>query len=151
MLHHPSPGRESARRHGIKVTQDQVYIRALAVDFFISLLNMVDSWAERTLDEIESWNDLAPTAEKDERGMETIRHRRSPSRSAPWRSCTGSSTPALATRGVIPECRLDGSATPSPVSPYRRSSPDGFRSVPGNASPPEAGTSSARTRGSISG
>jgi PadR family transcriptional regulator, regulatory protein AphA len=58
---------------GINVTQDQVYIRALAVDFFISLLNMVDSWAKRTVDEIESWNDLAPTAEKNERGMEIIR------------------------------------------------------------------------------
>ena len=34
---------------GIAVTQDQVYIRALAVDFFISLLNTVEAWAERTL------------------------------------------------------------------------------------------------------
>jgi PadR family transcriptional regulator, regulatory protein AphA len=58
---------------GINVTQDQVYIRALAVDFFISLLNMVDAWAERALDELESWNDLAPTVEKNERGMEIIR------------------------------------------------------------------------------
>ena len=32
---------------GRAVTQDQVYIRALAVDFFISLLNTVDGWAER--------------------------------------------------------------------------------------------------------
>lgn len=58
---------------GINVTQDQVYIRAHAVDFFISLLNMVDSWAERTLGEIESWDDLAPTADKNERGMEIMR------------------------------------------------------------------------------
>lgn len=58
---------------GINVTQEQVYLRALAVDFFISLLNMVDSWVERTLDELESWNDLAPTADKNERGMEIIR------------------------------------------------------------------------------
>ena len=58
---------------GINVTQEQVYIRALAVDFFVSLLNMVDAWAERTLDQIESWNDLAPTADKNERGMEIMR------------------------------------------------------------------------------
>src|SRR6266571_4036772 len=38
---------------GIAVTQDQVYIRALAVDFFISLLRTVEAWAERTLAEIE--------------------------------------------------------------------------------------------------
>jgi PadR family transcriptional regulator, regulatory protein AphA len=57
---------------GINVTQDQVYIRALAVDFFVSLLGMVDSWAERTLGEIESWNDLEPTADKNERGMEIM-------------------------------------------------------------------------------
>src|ERR671911_21985 len=30
---------------GIAVTQDQVYIRALAVDFFISLIRTVDAWA----------------------------------------------------------------------------------------------------------
>jgi PadR family transcriptional regulator, regulatory protein AphA len=58
---------------GINVTQDQVYIRALAVDFFVSLLGMVDTWAERTLEEIESWDDLAPTAEKNERGMKIVR------------------------------------------------------------------------------
>jgi DNA-binding PadR family transcriptional regulator len=58
---------------GINVTQEQVYIRALAVDFFISLLNMVDAWAERTLDVVAAWNDVAPTAEKNERGMEIIR------------------------------------------------------------------------------
>src|SRR5215204_6353597 len=46
---------------GINVTQDQVYIRALAVDFFISLLNTVEAWAERTLAEIETWDDLMPS------------------------------------------------------------------------------------------
>lgn len=45
-------------------TQDQVYIRALAVDFFISLLKTVDDWAERTLAEIETWDDLMPSEEK---------------------------------------------------------------------------------------
>lgn len=57
---------------GIAVTQDQVYIRALAVDFFISLLNTVGSWAERTLAEIESWDDLSPDG-KNERALEKIR------------------------------------------------------------------------------
>jgi PadR family transcriptional regulator AphA len=58
---------------GINVTQDQVYIRALAVDFFISLLNTVDAWAERTLAEIERWDDLEPSPEKNKRGLEKIR------------------------------------------------------------------------------
>lgn len=58
---------------GINVTQDQVYIRALAVDFFISLLHTVDDWAERTLTQIEDWDDLEPSEEKNERGLEKIR------------------------------------------------------------------------------
>jgi len=58
---------------GINVTQDQAYIRALAVDFFISLLNTVDAWAERTLAEVESWDDLQPSPEKNARGVEKIR------------------------------------------------------------------------------
>ena len=49
---------------GINVTQDQVYIRALPVDFFISLLNTVEAWAERTLAEIETWDDLMPSDEE---------------------------------------------------------------------------------------
>jgi PadR family transcriptional regulator, regulatory protein AphA len=57
---------------GMAVTQDQVYIRALAVDFFISLLNTVEAWAQRTLDEIESWNDLSPDG-KNERALEKLR------------------------------------------------------------------------------
>lgn len=57
---------------GIAVTQDQVYIRALAVDFFISLLNMVYAWAERTLAEIESWDDLSSDG-KNERALEKMR------------------------------------------------------------------------------
>ena len=57
---------------GISVTQDQVYIRALAVDFFISLLNTVHAWAERTLEEIEDWDDLSPDG-KNQRGMEIMR------------------------------------------------------------------------------
>ncbi|MEX0865533.1 MAG: PadR family transcriptional regulator [Acidimicrobiia bacterium] len=59
---------------GINVTQDQVYIRALAVDFFISLLNTVEAWAERILTEVEIWDDLMPSEEKTKRGLEKIRH-----------------------------------------------------------------------------
>lgn len=58
---------------GINPAQDQAYIRALAVDFFISLLHTVDGWAERTLSEVETWDDLMPSAEKNERGLEKIR------------------------------------------------------------------------------
>ena len=58
---------------GINVTQDQVYIRAIAVDFFVSHLNTVAAWAERTLAEIETWDDLTPTEEKNEKGLEKIR------------------------------------------------------------------------------
>jgi PadR family transcriptional regulator AphA len=54
---------------GRAVLQDQVYIRALAVDFFISLLTTVDGWAERTLAEIQGWEDLSPDG-KNERGLE---------------------------------------------------------------------------------
>jgi PadR family transcriptional regulator, regulatory protein AphA len=57
---------------GKAVTQDQAYIRALAVDFFISLLNTVWAWADRTLEEIESWDDLSPDG-KNERAIEKIR------------------------------------------------------------------------------
>jgi PadR family transcriptional regulator AphA len=57
---------------GRAVTQDQVYIRALAVDFFISLLNMVEAWADRTLEEIESWDDLSPDG-KNDLALEKIR------------------------------------------------------------------------------
>jgi PadR family transcriptional regulator, regulatory protein AphA len=54
---------------GRAVTQDQVYLRALAVDFFISLLNTVDGWAGRTLAEVEGWEDLSPDG-KNDRGLE---------------------------------------------------------------------------------
>lgn len=58
---------------GIAATQDQVYLRSLAVDFFISLLNTVDAWAERTLAEIETWDDLSADG-KNERGLEIMRN-----------------------------------------------------------------------------
>ncbi len=57
---------------GIAVTQDQVYIRALAVDFFISHLKTVEAWAARTLEEIRSWEDLSPDG-KNERALEKMR------------------------------------------------------------------------------
>jgi DNA-binding PadR family transcriptional regulator len=50
---------------GRAVLQDQAYIRALAVDFFLSLLSTVDGWAERTLAEVEGWKDLAPDGKND--------------------------------------------------------------------------------------
>ncbi len=58
---------------GINITQDQAYIRALVVDFFISLLNTVEAWAERTLAEIETWDDLMPSDENNARGLEKFR------------------------------------------------------------------------------
>ncbi len=57
---------------GINVTQDQVYIRAFAVDFFVSLLHTVDAWAERTLDQIQAWDDLQPSPEKNAEGLERM-------------------------------------------------------------------------------
>jgi DNA-binding PadR family transcriptional regulator len=56
---------------GRAVTQDQVYLRALAVDFFISLLTTVGDWAERTLAEIQGWEDLSPDG-KNERGLQIM-------------------------------------------------------------------------------
>jgi PadR family transcriptional regulator, regulatory protein AphA len=58
---------------GINPTQDQAYLRAHVVDFFVSLLNMVDGWTARTSAEIETWDDLSPDG-KNERGMEIIRN-----------------------------------------------------------------------------
>ena len=57
---------------GINVTQDQAYLRAIAVDFFVSHLVTVAEWAERSLDEVESWDDLQPSEEKNQRGLERI-------------------------------------------------------------------------------
>src|SRR5829696_7133374 len=56
---------------GRAVLQDQVYLRALAVDFFVSLLTTVDGWAERTLSEIQGWEDLSPDG-KNDRGLEIL-------------------------------------------------------------------------------
>ncbi len=67
---------------GRAVLQDQVYIRALAVDFFISLLNTVDGWAERTLAEIEGWKDLSPDG-KNDRGLEIMAQLPAPTPSEP--------------------------------------------------------------------
>lgn len=51
--------------------QDQAYIRALGMDFFTSLTNMVDQWIERTLGEIERWDDMT-IEERNQRGLEII-------------------------------------------------------------------------------
>ncbi|MBW3578996.1 MAG: PadR family transcriptional regulator [Actinobacteria bacterium] len=58
---------------GINVAQDQVHIRALAVDFFISLLITVEAWSQRTLAEIETWDDLMPSEDKNEKALDKIR------------------------------------------------------------------------------
>jgi PadR family transcriptional regulator AphA len=67
---------------GRAVLQDQAYIRALAVDFFISLLTTVDGWAERTLAEIEGWKDLSPDG-KNDRGLEIFARLPAPTPAAP--------------------------------------------------------------------
>ena len=46
---------------GRAALQDQAYIRALAVDFFMSLLHTVDEWVDRTIAEIDKWDDLSQT------------------------------------------------------------------------------------------
>ena len=51
--------------------QDQVYIRAHAIDFFISLLNMMNEWAGRTLEEIQEW-DARSLDEKNERALQIL-------------------------------------------------------------------------------
>ena len=51
--------------------QDQVYVRALAIDFFISLLNTVDGWAQRTVAEVGRWDGLS-LDERNRRGMEIL-------------------------------------------------------------------------------
>jgi PadR family transcriptional regulator AphA len=56
---------------GQAVLQDQVYIRALAVDFFVSLLTTVDDWAKRTLAEIGGWQDLSADG-KNDRGLKIM-------------------------------------------------------------------------------
>jgi hypothetical protein len=58
---------------GINVTQDQVYIRALAVDFFTNHVITVEAWADRTIAEVETWDNLKPTEQKNNRGLEKIR------------------------------------------------------------------------------
>lgn len=57
---------------GRAVTQDQAYIRFLAVDFFISHIQTVEAWADRTLTEVETWVDLGPDG-KNERALEKFR------------------------------------------------------------------------------
>ncbi len=56
---------------GRNALQDQVYLRALGVDFFISLLDMVTSWVDRTLTEIRLWDQLT-VEERNQRGLDII-------------------------------------------------------------------------------
>lgn len=57
---------------GINPTQGQAYLRALPVDFFISHLKTVEAWTERTIAEVETWDDLAPSPEKNARALDRI-------------------------------------------------------------------------------
>jgi DNA-binding PadR family transcriptional regulator len=57
---------------GINPTQDQAYIRALPVDFFVSHLKTVEAWVDRTIAEVETWDDLTPSAEKNKKAIEKI-------------------------------------------------------------------------------
>ena len=58
---------------GINVAQHDIHIRALLVDFFVSLLRTVERWTQRTLEEIDGWDDLQLTEKKEERALEMIR------------------------------------------------------------------------------
>ena len=51
--------------------QDQAYIRALGIDFFISLLNMMEEWTTRTIDEMQSW-DSRTLEEKNEQALKIL-------------------------------------------------------------------------------
>lgn len=51
--------------------QDQVYIRAHAIDFFVSLLNMMHSWSERTLAEVTTWEERS-IPERNARAIELL-------------------------------------------------------------------------------
>jgi hypothetical protein len=57
--------------NGHGALQDQVYVRALAIDFFVSLLNTVDEWAGRTVVEVGKWDGLS-LDERNCRGMEIL-------------------------------------------------------------------------------
>ena len=61
--------REYLEGHG--ALQDQVFIRVHAIDFFISLLNMVDDWTNRTLEEMRTW-DSRSLEEKNKRALEIL-------------------------------------------------------------------------------
>lgn len=57
----------------INVAQHDIHLRALLVDFFVSLLHTVDDWTVRTVTEIDSWADLDLSDEKRERAIDLIR------------------------------------------------------------------------------
>lgn len=61
--------KEYLEGHG--ALQDQIYVRALAIDFFVSLLNMMRAWVERTLEQVAAWDDL-PLEERNRRAYELL-------------------------------------------------------------------------------
>lgn len=52
--------------------QHQAHVRTLVVDFFTDLADILDAWVERTMAEIASWNDTAPTPAKLKRAADRI-------------------------------------------------------------------------------
>lgn len=53
--------------------QNDAYLRALAVDFFVSLLNTVHTWTQRTLSEVERWPGTS-LEQRNERGIEILKN-----------------------------------------------------------------------------
>jgi DNA-binding PadR family transcriptional regulator len=51
--------------------QDQVYVRAQAIDFFVSLLNTVNEWADRTLEEVNRWDERS-VEERNRRALQLL-------------------------------------------------------------------------------
>ena len=73
--------REYHDGHG--ALQDQVYVRALGIDFFISLLHTVDAWAERTIREVELWDEL-PIEERNRRAVTLLETLDAPEPAEPY-------------------------------------------------------------------
>lgn len=44
--------------------QDQAHVRTLVVDFLTQFLDVTRAWADRTIAEVESWNDLSPAGKQ---------------------------------------------------------------------------------------
>jgi hypothetical protein len=117
--------------------QDQVYLRAHAVDFFISLLTTVDGWAERTLAEIQGWKDLSPDGknEASRSWPSSRRAHRSHTGAAPHPAATATlwaknhrvkvANATLRSLAALRACLLPHSPNPCGRSSIRRHGPRG--------------------------